>query len=272
MFRTSLALTACLFLTHLAWADAPASSRGPAKEPGYRSATPRYGLLLFGPEGKHRVWLVQDGDTLYVDRRGDGDLTLPGNKVVADKREGRDPEEEGYTFTVGEVRVGDRVHKGLVVYVVPLKAQASTALGKRRDVQAALAKDPKATAMRLSVDIEMPGLKGGGIDGRVNFLVGPVDLLGVLQLGEKPRDAPNIHLGGPLQITFESELPTLRVGRGSEFFLVVGTPGGGPGTFAMLNYEETVPPNAQPVAEATMPSSQRGAPAVVENWVIESRC
>jgi hypothetical protein len=46
-----------------------------AKEPGYRSKNPRYALLLFGPKAALRVWLVLDGEDLYLDRNGDGDLT-----------------------------------------------------------------------------------------------------------------------------------------------------------------------------------------------------
>ena len=45
-----------------------------AKEPAYKSK-PKYCLLVFGPEAKTRVWLVLDGETLYVDRNGNGDLT-----------------------------------------------------------------------------------------------------------------------------------------------------------------------------------------------------
>ncbi len=52
------------------------------KEPRYESKTPWYCLLLFGPEAKARVWLVLDGDKLYVDRNGNGDLTEPGECVT----------------------------------------------------------------------------------------------------------------------------------------------------------------------------------------------
>jgi hypothetical protein len=44
------------------------------KEPVYQSR-PKYCLLVFGPEGKTRVWLVVDGDVLYADCKGNGDLT-----------------------------------------------------------------------------------------------------------------------------------------------------------------------------------------------------
>src|SRR5262252_4031078 len=51
------------------------------KEPTYESK-PKYCLLVFGPEAKTRVWLVLDGDVLYVDRNGNGDLTEPNEKVA----------------------------------------------------------------------------------------------------------------------------------------------------------------------------------------------
>jgi hypothetical protein len=48
-------------------------------EPTYQSAAPRYVLLLFGPQSK-RVWVVLDGDTVYIDRKSDGDLTSKKNR------------------------------------------------------------------------------------------------------------------------------------------------------------------------------------------------
>src|SRR4029077_17075723 len=56
-----------------------------AKEPVYQTKTPKYCLLVFGPEAKHRIWLVLDGDTLYVDRNGNGDLTEKSEKVAVPK-------------------------------------------------------------------------------------------------------------------------------------------------------------------------------------------
>ena len=63
--------------------------RAIGKQPSYRT-TPRYCLLLFGPEGKSRVWLVLDGDTLYVDKNGNGDLTEPGEAVKSADAPDRD--------------------------------------------------------------------------------------------------------------------------------------------------------------------------------------
>ena len=44
-------------------ADLSQIQRAIAREPAYLTK-PRYGLLVFGPEAKTRVWLVQDGDVL----------------------------------------------------------------------------------------------------------------------------------------------------------------------------------------------------------------
>src|SRR5262249_54534506 len=157
-----------------------------------------------------------------------------------------------YAFDVGDLTVGGRTHKGLAVHVTPLKRYAEGALGKQPDVKAALAKDPKAAFASLRVDVEVPGVKGGGVGGRVAFSAGSLALAGVFQLADTPAAAPAVHLGGPLQITFYAERPSLRVGRGSELVLVVGTPGVGPGTFAMVGYEGTIPAGANPVAELTL--------------------
>jgi hypothetical protein len=45
------------------------------KAPAFQTRAPLYILLLFGPSAKLRVWVVLDGERVYVDRNGDGDLT-----------------------------------------------------------------------------------------------------------------------------------------------------------------------------------------------------
>lgn len=65
-------------------ADLTKIDRTIAKEPAYK-AKPKYCLLVFGPEAKTRIWLVVDGDVLYVDRNGNGDLTEKGESQAIDK-------------------------------------------------------------------------------------------------------------------------------------------------------------------------------------------
>src|SRR5437867_2527641 len=61
-----------------------------AREPAYRNR-PKYCLLVFGNEAKFRVWLVLDGDVLYVDRNGNGDLTERDERVVPERPDNGSP-------------------------------------------------------------------------------------------------------------------------------------------------------------------------------------
>src|SRR5205814_106845 len=114
MARLALAIaTCCLF------AEA-ASGAKPMAEPAYHTKAPTYCLLAFGPTAKEQVWLVRDGDVLYVDRNGNGNLTEAGKRVSAEKKPDSNPEEERYVFEAGELSVNG-LHKGLSVWFVPLK-------------------------------------------------------------------------------------------------------------------------------------------------------
>ena len=57
-----------------AGADLDQIQRRILKEPTYH-AKPQYCLLVFGAEANTRVWLVRDGDTLYLDANSDAELT-----------------------------------------------------------------------------------------------------------------------------------------------------------------------------------------------------
>ena len=127
MIRTGLTALVGAWLTAgtLAGADIGNVERTLRKEPVYKTKSPKYGLLVFGPEAVDRVWLVVDGDTLYVDRNGNGDLTEPGEKVAAKADKSGDPAESGYAFEAGDLRVGGKVHKGLQISTVPLARYAA---------------------------------------------------------------------------------------------------------------------------------------------------
>jgi hypothetical protein len=51
-------------------------------EPKYQSKAPKYALLLFGREAQVRVWVAMDGETVYLDRNGDSDLTAKDNRFA----------------------------------------------------------------------------------------------------------------------------------------------------------------------------------------------
>ena len=138
--RFLAALTFALYFSSAAAAaDLAKLERTLVKEPGYRSK-PRYCLLVFGQDAKTRVWLVQDGDTLYVDRNGNGDLTEAGEKVAAKANKRRAPEEGVYDFEAGEIAEGPLVHRALRCSILKIDDLADT----DENVKALLSEHPDA--------------------------------------------------------------------------------------------------------------------------------
>jgi hypothetical protein len=262
--RCTSVLLAGLLAAPAAAADLSKIDRTIRKEPAY-AGKPRYCLLVFGPEAKDRVWLVHDGETLYVDRNGNGDLTEPGKKVGVKK----DSKANGLTFEAGDLTVGGKVHKSLFVWFLPLKKWADNpALADIGVIRDALKADPAAVVADVSLDVESARFKGPGLGGRIEQQAGFYDLTGVLTFGDKPADAPVIHFDGPLTVTFYGEVPTLRLGRESDLVLMVGTPGHGGGTFTMLHYQDTIPPALRPTVAIRWP----GEPPTRELIELKERC
>jgi hypothetical protein len=63
--------------------EAPVFPKRIAKEPAYTAPVQYYALLVLGADESLRVWLVADGDRLYADVNGDGDLTETGKRFDA---------------------------------------------------------------------------------------------------------------------------------------------------------------------------------------------
>lgn len=81
----SLAIVICLVLAgQTRGVDLAKVDRSLRNEPTYKSQQPGYCLLVFGLEPKTRIWVVLDGDVLYLDRNGNGDLTDPGDRIAAE--------------------------------------------------------------------------------------------------------------------------------------------------------------------------------------------
>jgi hypothetical protein len=266
--RSQFAFSAIvLFAMSLSAADLAKVPRTIDKEPVYATKSPEYLLLAFGLEAAERVWIVRDGDTLYVDRNGNGDLTEPGEAVAVKKREGGNSNEDGRGFDVGDISVGGRVHKGVTVGTGPLTKMASTIL-ELPDARALLRKNPNAQIAIVTMEVQHPKLKGPGVAGRVPVMVGPLDLDGMLVFAARPQDAPIVHVDGPLQVTCYFGRPTLQLGRETDVVLMVGSPGLGKGTFTMLQYDQVIPPDFHPKLEITY----SGAPPFKEQFELKERC
>jgi hypothetical protein len=194
------AVTAC-------GADLTKIDRTIGKEPVYKSK-PKYCLLVFGLEAKTRVWLVLDGDTLYADRNGNGDLTEEGERFV--------PTQEYMARRGRRVwRVGDLAPPG--------DKGIYTELSVADIVEVA---DSSFEGRGLGVTIKVP-LGSTHSFQSAGSLVHPTEGLR-LRFTDRPQDAPVIHFGGPLRIMLmEPERLTkgIRPGQRYELHARVGTPG-----------------------------------------------
>jgi hypothetical protein len=95
------------------------------REPVYQGA-PKYCLLVFGKDARTRIWLVQDGTALYVDRQGNGDLTAPGNKMTVNPQ----------SFAIDRLVERDgTMHRNLQIYNTNINDTFSMELGDREERQ-----------------------------------------------------------------------------------------------------------------------------------------
>ena len=234
------------------------------KEPVYRSKKPLYCRVAFGREAKTRVWLVLDGEVLYADRDGDGDLTGPGKQFKASKQG------SGLVFEVGKVADGKHTHTELSVNVVPA-ATLAYSLGEQPGYRELMKADPAARVFRVEACVVVPGQKGNEEGGRVKMVAGPIDAAGLLQFGDRPARAPVIHFGGPWQMALYTR-QSLPRGRAQDLVLGFGTPGQGRGTFCWCGYEGLVPEAVDPVVEITFAPKKAGAKPVRARWALAQRC
>ena len=220
-----------VFLVSNAYADLTTIERTIQKEPAYQTASPKYGLAVFGPEASTRVWLVHDGETLYVDRNGNGDLTDPDEKLPARGEE---------NFDIGAIRAGQRTHRAMTLKV-------------------------HNSRYWLDAQIDMPGLVGNSVGGRV------WQFSDRMTFADTPEAAPIVHFDGPLEITLSGE-HQLVAGRDNDIFLTVGTPGLGTGSTAFVAYEGLIPESALPSVEIIFPTAREGDRPIRELYEIKDRC
>jgi len=197
---------------------------------------PRYCLLVFGPQAKSCVWIVVDGEKVYVDRNGNGDLT-EAEAFEPDER----PEhlqDGGYhqwTYSLGDLAPGSQSEKHT----------------------------------GLTLDRYQDG--DGPIHSVLSVWVGGVTLqcAGWGPLFTESRDtAPIVHFGGPV-VAKPLRGSVLRVhSERQELHFCVGTPGLGNDSFAYVGCE-AVPADLHPVVEVAWPG---GGTGFKERFALLRRC
>jgi hypothetical protein len=228
-------------------ADLTKIDRSIAKEPPYQTKAPKYCLLVFGPEARYRVWLVLDGDTLYVDRNGNGDLTEPGKSTKVESSNSDPASFSPITIFGPDGKTEEKLNFALYGWF------------DYRD-----GKNKPQVSPAVSVWWKGRWFGSWG------------DETGPCAWGARPKDAPILHIDGPLQMGFEipaeSALQWKRDGQ-IELSVGVGTKGLGKGAFVHLSYaNNAIPEDAYPSAVLEFPNKSPGGPPIQIQTVLKHRC
>lgn len=243
-------------------ADLTKLDRKLTKEPTYQGQ-PRYALLAFGAEAKSRVWVVIDGDTLYVDRNGNGDLTEEGEKVARKNKEG-----EYRQFEAGEIRDGALTHKEL--FVTQSNGTKDMVGGEKEFARLkAAGGEPLVYSVRLKAERAAEDKRK--LPKHIGYIVNG-DGTGWLAFARKPAEAPILHFNGPWTMEVQDNKQRFTAGHKTMLQIGVGSRGIGPGTFTWVLYPDTIPNDVYPVAETTFPAQKSGAKPITQKDTLKERC
>lgn len=212
-------------------------------EPVYQTKNPKYALLVFGREAKLRVWVVTDGEALYLDRNGDGDLTGKGERFAKFE-------------DCKNIEIADP--DGKTRYVV-------TSISKYEESE---------TALRVLADVEIrgplsyqqysdAGLQGTPAKAPVSHFHGPL-AMGPVTLGWKV----------PPKLAFKTESKPF------DFPGMVGTMDAEHGCWVVVR-SHTVdrgkdvaafPAGVFPVVDVEFPSKTPGGPAIKKRYPLDGFC
>jgi hypothetical protein len=212
-----------------------------AKEPKYKN-DPFYALVAIGPKATRLVWLVMDGDVLYVDRNGNGDLTETDECVTSTEKIKVAP---GMYTHMNSYPVGEIAGLNLVLdFWVRDKTFVPT-----EEFDKSILKDHDENGWEFSTLTRKT--KAGD----------PTQI--PLTFCRQPQDAQIVHLAGPLTFFLASE--SIRREEG-HFSVYLGTPGlparkKPRPVFAPANISE-VPVDADPVAQFEFPNKAVGKPPI----------
>jgi hypothetical protein len=261
--RTFLALLAALWIvSSLSAADLRQIDRTIAKEPAYKTR-PKYCLLVFGEQARTRVWLVQDGDVLYVDRNANGDLTEKDERVAL-----KPGSKDFPTFEAGDIHDGALTHTGLTVMHYQATADF---VGNAQEMERIKRQEGEPCIWVVSVAAERPAEDKRPLPKRIKYAANG-DGLGMLLFADRPTDAPIIHFNGRWTLGLQDLKQRLTAGNKSQLAIGVGTQGIGPGTFSFVLYPDTIPNDAYPVADITFPASSSGEKPIRRKYTLKERC
>jgi hypothetical protein len=207
------------------------------KEPAYQTK-PWYGLLVFGPEAKSRVWLILDGNSLYLDRDANGDLTQSGERLQFQ--------------SLGDGELTDRA----AAYGAIDERGMTHEIRELRQANAGQPDEPVSFLIMLRI--------GGRYTQRAE-----------IEFADRPERAPVYHFDGPLQMIAYPDVQQLAQGQSPGVAVAsIGTPGlgNGPAPPMVMIYSREFPKDVHPVVEIVFPPAQAGAASPNLKVELDDRC
>jgi hypothetical protein len=244
-------------------ADLSKIDRKIAALPKFGAERQFYALLVLGPEATTKVWFVVDGENLYVDRNGNGDLTDDGGPFRATASSQGTFVPVSRSWKVGTLAVSPRYSDVdvSVAMVNPSWRPAPTASNRERmeDFMAVAGRIPHVNLSSIRVTID-----------------GKRQQFGHAMFRTSPAEAPVFHLDAPLTLGLvESIVPTvLKRGQELDLTLAAGTPGFSAdhsGCFSYLMYAE-LPADARPVAVVEFPAANPGEYLPPVRITLDDKC
>jgi hypothetical protein len=196
------------------------------KEPAYQTKTPRYCLLVFGPQAKTKAWVIVDGDALYVDRNCNGDLTEEGERTAIKRN---------WELNLDQTKRGKWIQGDNVPVAIT---------------------EPDGTVHHVSFRRASKGF-GLGAKSLGGQYVGST-YRNDLEFADRPQDAPIVHLNGPLTLQLVDPPRIWAPGESVDLAVLFGTPGLGKNTFAYMIHSFA----SRPVADIQFPGKNPGDPAI----------
>lgn len=239
-----------IVLTFAIAADWSAIARTIRKQADYKGK-PKYALLVFGPEAQTRVWIVEDGETLYVDRNGDGDLTGKAERFAL-------------TLSGDKDRYGSLRDCSIEILDADKKTRyVITSLTIRPQSE----NDQADEERHLDATVE---IKGQHVSYRQYCDA---------KLAANPDKAAIAHYYGPLTIgprtinwKLTPKLSQLPSGDSSgDIFAVVGTMDAEHGCWVVVRSDD-LPKELHPVAEVEYPAKKAGDAPIKKRYRLEQRC